>query len=142
MGAKIILEPISLSSNEAEQFAQWLDPLPAHLNGNSNLLLPSGTVSGFYVILKANSLLIQHKSYESLLCGYAMRIRWARPVLASQSLRVEVEFTDQRHLLRNNTPVVKRTSRVEIFQGNESGKPSVAYEINHLLEPDLNLNDD
>ena len=71
----------------ADRFAERFDPLPAHLSGQPNELLPARSVSGFWVMCEAVNLAVSAEA-DRIICGTDMSAQWRLPVIAGDRLDV------------------------------------------------------
>ncbi len=114
----------------AAHFAEHLDGNPVHLPGNSNEILPEGTVPGLCVMALASKALLKVPAYKEVLCARGFEIKFKNPVFSGQHCQIEGVYNEEPH--RSRPGVLLRKSSCKIFCV-ETKSLVIEYEITQLV---------
>lgn len=125
---------ITITEAEIIDFGLKYDPQYFHIDREASLSSPFGglVASGFQVLALSFRLVADAGLLEHNLGGNAAdEVRWHKPVLANDTIRVSVEVVDARPLSsRPDRGVVHLRYTTE----NQKGEPVLSFVLTHFLE--------
>lgn len=124
MDELLLLEVIL--SDEAQLFAQQYDPNPAHIDYGSNLILPSYSVSGIYLLSLINKAVLESSLFKNLLCASEIHLNFIKPLIIGDKIKVLLCFQDSEHPFKKN--ILKRDAYFSVYRENEiTTKANIKY---------------